>query len=87
MNPEQTTAFRIQVECNPYAADADFPIRLLVLDEDDIVLTELKFTPVRARDTAYSVARLLSHFVPRADTHRLAEGLRIAAVKVWSTRN
>lgn len=84
---EQKTALRIRVECKPYAPDADFPIRLVVADAADVVLTELKFTPTSARDTAYSVTRLLAHFIPRADTHRLAEGLRTAAVRVWATRN
>lgn len=84
---EQTTAFRIRVECNPYAADADFPIRLVVADVEGVVLTELKFTPTTARETAYSVTRLLSQFIPRADSHRLAQGLRTAATKVWAARN
>lgn len=84
---EQATAIRICVECNPYLPDEQFPIRLLVVDAADRVLTELKFTPSRARESAFSVARLLAHFIPRADSHRLAEGLRNAAVKVWVTRN
>lgn len=87
MSDQQTTAIRILVECNPYAPDAEFPIRLLVVDAADTVLTELKFTPARARETAYSVSRLLGHFIPRAYSHRLAEGLRTAAAKVWATRN
>lgn len=84
---EQKTAFRIRVECNPYAADADFPIRLVVADAEDVVLTELKFTPGSARETAYSITRLLAQFIPRTDSHRLAQGLRTAATRVWATRN
>jgi hypothetical protein len=84
---DQTTAFRIRVECNPYAPDADFPIRLIVADSRDEIITELKFTPERAHETAYSITRLLAQFIPRADSHRLAQGLRAAAVKVWATRN
>lgn len=81
------TAIRIRVECSPYAADKDSPIRLVVVNEDDTVVTELQFTPERARDSAYSMGRLMAHFVPRADTHRLAQGLRTAAIRVWATRN
>ena len=81
------TAIRIRVECDIYATDEDFPIRLLVVDENEEILTELKFTPTSARDTAYSVTRLLGHFVPLSDSHKLAEGLRSAAAKVWATRN
>ena len=84
---EQSTAIRIRVECNPYAPDEDFPIRLVVVDTDDAVLTELKFTPTRARDTAYSVGRLLGYFIPLANSHRLATAMRDAAAKVWATRN
>lgn len=81
------TSMRLRVECNPYAADADFPIRLVVADHDDVVVTELKFTPERARESAYSVSRLLGQFISREDSHRLAEGLRAAAARVWSVRN
>jgi hypothetical protein len=84
---DQTTAFRIRVECNPYVPDTEFPIRLVVADSRDVTLTELKFTPERAHETAYSITRLLAQFIPRTDSHRLAQGLRSAAVKVWSTRN
>lgn len=84
---EPATAIRIRVECNVYAPDAELPIRLLVIDTDDTVLTELKFTPDRARETAYSVGRLLGNFVSLAESHKLAQGLRSAAVKVWATRN
>lgn len=84
---EQTTAIRIRVECNPYAADKDFPIRLLVVDAADVLLTELKFTPTSARDTAYSVRRLLGYFIPLTDSHRLATALRTAAARVLAARN
>lgn len=81
------TAIRIRVECDLYASDAEFPIRLLVVDDNDDVLTELKFTPTTARETAYSVTRLLGHFVPLSDSHKLARGLCDAAAKVWAIRN
>lgn len=84
---EQTTAIRIQVLCEPYATDAAFPIRLVVVDAAEQVLTQLKFTPATAREAAYSVVRLLAHLVPLTDAHRLAEALRAAAVRVWATRN
>lgn len=84
---EATTAIRIRVECNPYAPDEDFPIRLLVVDAADAVLTELKFTPARARETAYSVGRLLGYFIPLTDSHKLAAALRASAARVWATRN
>jgi hypothetical protein len=84
---EQTTAIRIRVECDPYAPDSDFPIRLVVVDTDEAVLTELKFTPSRARETAYSVGRMLTFFIPASQSHKLAEALRTAAAKVWATRN
>ena len=84
---DQATAIRIRVECNPYSTDEEFPIRLLLTTDDDVVLTELKFTPVRARESAYSVGRLLGYFLPVADSHKLARALRDAAVKVWAVRN
>lgn len=84
---EPTTAIRIRVECSLYASDDDFPIRLLVVDESEHVLTELKFTPTTARESAYSVTRLIGLFVPRSESHKLAEGLRHAAAKVWAVRN
>lgn len=83
----QATAIRIRVECTPFSPDEDFPIRLRVVDLDDVLLTELKFTPVTAREAAYSVGRLLGHFLPSPDSHRLASALRAAAVRVWATRN
>jgi hypothetical protein len=84
---EQTTAIRIRVECNPYAPDSEYPIRLLVVGDGEEVLTELKFTPARARETAYSVGRMLTFFIPASYSHKLAEALRTAAAKVWATRN
>jgi hypothetical protein len=78
---------RIRVECIPTARDEDHPIRLVLVDWDDTVLTELKFTPGRANDSASSIARLLGEFIPRIDSWKLAEGLRTAAIKVWAARN
>lgn len=78
---------RIRVECDLYASDEARPIRLVLCEPDGTERAQLKFTPERARDTAYSIARLLSQFMPRSESHRLAEGLRLAAVKVWATRN
>lgn len=78
---------RIRVECMPHAHDRDHPIRLVLVDEDGTTLTELKFTPSRANDTAYSIARLLSQYMPRTDTWKVAGGLRSAAIRVWAARN
>lgn len=81
------TDVRIRVECIPTARDEDHPIRLVLLDANDVTLTELKFTPFRARETAYPIARLLGEFIPRIDSTKIAEGLRLAAIKVWAQRN
>ena len=81
------TDVRILVECMPHYTDDQFPVRVVLLDNDGEELTELKFTPSRAIEQAMPIARLLSGFVPRADTHKLAEGMRIAAIKVWAARN
>lgn len=81
------TGVRLRVECLLHLADDEYPIRLVIIDEDDTELTELKFTPQRAVEAAMPIARLLHGFVPREDTHKLAEGLRLAAIKVWATRN
>jgi len=82
-----STDVRIRVECIPHARDDDHPIRLVLLDTFDNRLTELKFTPARANDSANSIARLLAEFIPRIDSDTLAEGLRVAAIKVWAARN
>ena len=84
MDPD--VAIKICVECCPYDPDDKNPIRLILTGEDDVVVTELFFTPARAWDSAYSLGRLLGHFAPRADTHRVAQGLRTAAVRIWSIR-
>lgn len=81
------TEVRIRVECSLYAADDQHPIRLVICDSGGSEKAHLKFTPERARDSAYSIARLLSQFLPRAQCYRIADGLRLAAVKVWSIRN
>ena len=81
------TDIRIRVEVIPHAHDKDHPIRLVLLDGLDNRLTELKFTPTRATDSANSIAKLLAEFIPRIDSDTLAEGLRVAAIKVWATRN
>lgn len=82
-----STAVRIRVECIPTAHDDDHPIRLVLVDNDGNELTELRFTPSRATDSAASIARLLGEFIPRIDSWKLAQGLRTAAIKVWATRN
>lgn len=84
---EPATVIRIRVKCLPHLADCDFPVRLVAIDEDDALLTELKFTPLRAQDAARSVGRLLQHLMPRSDSDRLAATLRAAAIRVWATRN
>lgn len=78
---------RIRVECIPHARDEDHPIRLILVDGDGTILTELKFTPSRANDSAASIARLLGGYMPRVDSWKLAQGLRTAAIKVWAARN
>jgi hypothetical protein len=82
-----STDIRLRVECLLHLRDDEYPIRLVIVDGDDNELTELKFTPSRAIESAMPMARLLAGFIPRTDTHKLAEGLRIAAIKVWATRN
>lgn len=82
-----STEVRIRVECIPYARDEDHPIRLVLVDTDGTELTELRFTPNRANDSASSIARLLGEFIPKVDSWKLAEGLRTAARKVWAVRN
>lgn len=82
-----TTDVRIRVECMPHARDDEHPIRLVLLGSDGTELTELRFTPSRATDSANSIARLLGEFIPRVDSWKLADGLRTAAIKVWATRN
>lgn len=85
---DDVTGIRIRVECLPYARDHEHPIRLVLVDSDtDQELTELRFTPTRANDTADSIAELLGEFVPRLQISRLADGLRTAAIKVWAARN
>jgi len=84
---EQTTAIRIRVECNPFSPDAEFPIRLRVVGDGDVLLTELKFTPTTAREAASSVGRLMGYFLPSPDSRKLASALRTAAARVWATRN
>ena len=83
-----TTDVRIRVECVPHARDEDHPIRLVLVDSvTDTELTQLRFTPHRAKDAADSIATILSQFMPRVDSLKLADGLRTAAIKVWATRN
>lgn len=79
--------FRIRVECSLYATDEDRPIRLVICGHDGTEKARLKFTPERARDSAYSMARLLAQFMSRAESFRIAEGLQVAAMKVLATRN
>lgn len=81
------TSVCIRVECSLYATDAERPIRVVICSTDGTEKAQLRFTPTRAWDSAYSLARLLSRFLPRAESYRIAEGLRAAAVRVWAVRN
>lgn len=81
------TDVRLRVECDLYAPDDKLPIRLVICDQEGVEKVHLKFTPERARDSAYSIARLLSRSLPRSESYRLAEGLRLAALRVWAVRN
>ena len=81
------TGVRIRVECDLYAGDQTRPIRMVICDAEGTEKARLRFTPERARDSAYSLARLLSQSLPHAESYRLAEALRTAAVRVWATRN
>lgn len=77
----------LRVECLPYASDAEGPVRLLLIGEADRTLATLRFTPERARDAGPALSKLLAHFLPRAESYRVADGLLKGAVRVWSTRN
>lgn len=79
--------FRIRVECSLYAPDEERPIRLVICDREGVEKARLKFTPERARDSAYSLARLLSQFMSKEESFRLAEGLQLAAMKILAIRN
>lgn len=81
------TDVRLRVECLPHVSDDEYPIRLVIIDDDDIELAELKFTPQKAIDVAVPLSRLLADFIPATDRRKLAEGLRLAAIKVWAARN
>ena len=81
------TDFRIRVECSLYAPDDDRPIRMVICNRDGTEKARLRFTPARARDSAYSLAELLSRFMSREESFRIAEGLQTAARKVLATRN
>lgn len=78
---------RVRVECIPHGRDDEHPIRLVIVGPGDVELTELRFTPTTADDTAGSIARLLSSFMPAVESWRIADGLRFAAIKVWASRN
>jgi hypothetical protein len=82
-----TMAVRIRVEIIPHAHDHEGPIRLVLVDDDGNDLTELRFTPTRAADSAASLARLLGNYMPPQQSWKLADGLRKAAIKVWASRN
>lgn len=81
------TDVRLRVECLPHVSDDEYPIRLVIVDDDDVELAELKFTPQKAVDTAVPLARVLADFIPATDRQKLADGLRLAAIKVWAARN
>lgn len=81
------TDFKIWVECSLYAHDDDRPIRMVISDREGTEKARLKFTPERARDSAYSLARLLSKFMSRDESFKIAEGLQTAAVRVLAARN
>jgi hypothetical protein len=78
---------RIRVEVVPYARDEDGPVRLVVVDEDDDTLMELRFSPARAKAGAFAIARILSRTLPQHQSYQIAAGLRTAAIKVWASRN
>lgn len=77
----------LRVECMPYAADAEGPIRLILVGSSEKALATLSFTPERARDAGPAIAKLLAQFLPRAESYRVADGLLKAAVRVWAARN
>lgn len=84
---------RMRVTCAPYASDEEMPVRIVALDPDDEVVTELVFTPQSAIDSADSIAELFSFFTslddpdPADSSSLLADRLRAAAMEVLATRN
>jgi len=82
-----TTAVRIRVEVIPHARDEEFPIRLVLVGDQNDDLAELKFTPARALDAASSIAVLMAEFLPHRDGWRIGDALRTAAIRVWAERN
>jgi hypothetical protein len=78
---------RLRVECFLHAPDSAGPVRLLLIGSDDATLATLRFTPAQARDTGPTISRLLAHFLPATDAHKVSDGLLMAARKVWSARN
>lgn len=77
----------IRVECEPYAADDASPIRIVVTDSGGSEKAVLVFTPTRALDAAHAIGQLLAQFLPRHQSRRLAQALRVAAWRVLATRN
>ena len=86
-DPLRSTVSSLRVECMLYATDREGPVRLVLVGADDETLATLRFTPDRARDAGPAVSRLLSQFMPRGESHRVADGLLKAAVRVWASRN
>lgn len=77
----------LRVECIPYANDSEGPVRLILAGGGGKDLATLSFTPDRARDAGPAIAKLLAQFLPAAESHRVADGLLKAAVRVWAARN
>lgn len=84
---DSTTDMCVRVECCPHALDAEGPVRLLLVDGSERLLARLAFTPAQARSSAYGMGRILCRFLPPESAHRVADGLRTAAIKVWAARN
>ena len=83
----RSTVACLRVECMPYAPDSEGPIRLILVGWGGRSLATLSFTPDRARDAGPAISKLLAQFMPRVESHRVADGLLKAAVRVWSARN
>lgn len=84
---DATTDVLIRVECLPHAADDDGPVRLLLSTVGGTTLARLSFTPSQARRASYGMDRVLGQFIPADVARRIGDGLRTAAITVWSARN
>lgn len=88
IDPSDLTDVAIRVECTPTAHDDEGPIRLIVRDPvADVTLTELKFTPIQAQDSAWLLARLLRNFISEESAQKIANGMRLASIRVRAMRN